>query len=139
MMNFFMPENPCSVVPFGQVLWWVSAGKRGTGRGVQGRGAGPLPQAAGIWTSTLTAALGTALCPARLLRQCRHAEREQTWLPGIPTSPEPYMSRLEMLCTRRCPMGHKRASLVVCLILLGALRDRVIPHKMPGTSLMAHT
>lgn len=34
-------------------------------------------------------------------------------------------------------MGHKRASLVVCLILLGALRDRVIPHKMPGTSLMS--
>lgn len=65
---FFMSEKPYSVMPFGQDLWWVSAGKRGTGRGVQGRGAGILSQAAGSWTSSLTAALGTDPCPARLLR-----------------------------------------------------------------------
>lgn len=71
---FSCQKTPYSVMPFGQVLSRILAGKRGTGRGVQEGSAGPLSQAAGSWTSTLTAAPGTGLCPARLLRQCRHAE-----------------------------------------------------------------
>lgn len=93
MMDLFVPENSplCDAVWAGFVMdlgrekkhWERSAKKECT---AMVTGCRELEQHCDCCP-------GTGLCPARLLRQCRHAERQRMQLPGIPTSPEPYKPR----------------------------------------------
>lgn len=104
-------KTPRSVMPFGQVLSWILAGKRGTGRGVQRRSARPWSQAAGSWSSTVTAALALVCAlpgswgSADMLRDSKCSYLE--------FPPPLSLTNREMLCTQKSPVDNKRASLVV--------------------------
>lgn len=140
-------------MPFRWVLSSALAWKRSPRRSVWGRRAGPMSQAAGCCRSQ------ASMLAAALQAQgtCSQGLASVSAPPGswgnsdmVRDSKSGYMYillPLSLACQneRHCKwksslsLDQKMASLIVCLILLRAVYERVIPHKFSSTSLMIDT